>query len=147
MPKKKLRLIEEGARGATAVGAVGIPDRKLSETILDFGEPLLSQLGCVPPIDVMRNALRIVIAVWNAHVMAMPLWGSPQHLAHMRDLVGRHAAPPLTRELFEALSTRRLERFGDDPRAVGAWDILPDGHNGYRLRCEARGPASLGQLH
>jgi hypothetical protein len=138
MPKKKLRSIEERARAETAIGSIGIPDRKLSETILDFGEPLISQLGALPPLDVMRNALRIVIAVWNAHVMAMPLWGCPQHLAHMRGLARSRAAPPLTRESFEALSSRRLERFGDDPRAVGAWEILPDGRNG---RC-ARSPRS-----
>jgi hypothetical protein len=49
-------------------------------------------------------------------------------------------APTMTREmaaLLEALSQHRLERFSDDPRAVGEWDVVPDGEGGYSLRCDA----------
>jgi len=45
--------------------ATRISTRKISETILDFGEPLLSRFDETPPIDVMRKALMTVISVWN----------------------------------------------------------------------------------
>ncbi|MDI1442429.1 hypothetical protein [Polyangium sp. 6x1] len=123
-------------------GAV-VPDRKISETILDFGEPLLSQLGPVPPVDAARNALTIVITVWNAHVMAMPIWGIPEHLARVQALLRDPVAQQGMKEAFAALSARRREKLNDDPRAVGEWSILPDGHGGHRFRCDARVPPSL----
>ena len=46
--------------------------RKISETIIDFGEPLMGQLDADQPCEVMRSTFEIVIMVWNAHVMAMP---------------------------------------------------------------------------
>jgi len=52
------------------------PVRKISETILDFGEPVLSQLDAAMPLEVVQSTFQIVITVWNAHVMATPRWGS-----------------------------------------------------------------------
>ncbi|MDI1476386.1 hypothetical protein [Polyangium sp. y55x31] len=129
-------------RKASTHGVV-IPDRKISETILDFGEPLLSQLGPAPPIEVAENALRIVITVWNAHVMAMSVWGIPEHLAHVQDLLRDPIAPQGMKDAFAALSVRRREKFSEDPRAVGEWSIVPDGHGGHQFRCDARVPPSL----
>jgi hypothetical protein len=103
--------------GAAAVPGFGYPDgmsaprvRKISETILDFGDPLLGQLDAALPLDVIRSTLKIVITVWNAQVMAMPRGGPPQFLA---DLHERMRDPQMPREMVEAmrtLSQRRLER-------------------------------------
>ena len=71
---------------------VGYPDgmsappvRKISETILDFGEPLLSQLDAALPLDMIQSTFQIVITVWNAHVIAMPRWGQPRFLADLHE--------------------------------------------------------------
>ena len=40
---------------------VAIPKSKISMTILEFGEPLFAQFPEIPPIDVLRQLLRIVI--------------------------------------------------------------------------------------
>ena len=50
--------------------------RKISETIVDFGEPLIHQLDTAQPYEVVRSTFEIVVLVWNAHEMAMPRWGS-----------------------------------------------------------------------
>jgi hypothetical protein len=118
---------------------VKIPTRKISETILDFGEPLLSHLDETPPIEVMRKTLMIVVTVWNAHVLAMPIWGERQHLENLTRRLDGPGAMEDIRDTIDALTRRRKERFTDDPRAVGEWAVtLIDGE--YRLRCDARLP-------
>ncbi len=120
-------------------GAGPIPDSKISATILDFGEPLLACFDELPPVEVLQSLLKIVITVWNAHVLALPIWGSPEGLEQLRTIMCRPDADPLTRAAYEDLSRRRRELFGDDSRAVGEWAIVPrDG--GLVLRCDARLP-------
>ena len=95
------------------------PERKISETILDFGEPLLSQLDAALPLDMIQSTFQIVITVWNAHVMAMPRWGQPRFLADLHERMRDPQMPPEMVEAFRTLSQRRLERFANDGRAVG----------------------------
>lgn len=116
-----------------------IPTRKISETILDFGEPLLRELDDEPPMHVVRNALNIVIAVWNAHVFALA--GKGQYLESLAKLVD--GIPPEVQAVVAVLHRRRQEQFSSDPRLVGEWDIVPDGRGGHALRCEARVPQEL----
>ena len=122
-----------------AAGMSAPPLRKISETILDFGEPLISQLDAEQPLDVVRSTFEIVIMMWNAHVTAMPRWGQPRFLA---DLHERIRDPQMPAELVEAirmLSQRRLERFATDGRAVGEWSLVMQSGE-WRLRCDARAP-------
>ena len=51
--------------------------RKISETIIDFGKPLMGPLDADQPCEVVRSTFEIVIMVWNVHVMAMPRWRRP----------------------------------------------------------------------
>lgn len=119
--------------------------RKMSETILDFGEPVLSMwqraFNEPPPIDVMKHALLFVLTVWNAHVMATKIWGKPQYLTMLHK---QFADSPSHREMVELLSRRWHERFSDDARAVGNWDIVPDGGDGHKFQCDARWPGTPG---
>jgi hypothetical protein len=59
--------------------------RKISETILDFGEPLISQLGPDQDQETVHATFEIVVTVWNCHVLATQRWGQPKFLA---DLLG-----------------------------------------------------------
>lgn len=86
---------------------VRIPTRKISETILDFGEPLLGQTRGAIPLDEARPALEIVIMIWNAHVMAMPVWGDTRPLEALADLVYQSGTPAEVMTGFEVLSARR----------------------------------------
>ena len=119
-----------------------LPKSKISMTILEFAEPLFAHFPEIPPIDALRNLLKIVITVWNAHTLAMPIWGEPQHLDNLNEVLGGPAPPLWTAAAVAALTDRRHERFGDDPRAVGEWAIEPDG-DGFVFRCDARLPDSV----
>ncbi|MDA8094637.1 MAG: hypothetical protein M0T84_12170 [Betaproteobacteria bacterium] len=117
-----------------------LPDTKISATILDFGEPLLSQLDEEAPLEVMRAAIQFVIGVWNGHVLAMPCWRQPEFLEQMKTLLFSGAGGDEAIATFEQLTSRRLEKFSDDARAVGVWDLVPNQEGGHNLRCDARIP-------
>lgn len=119
--------------------------RKMSETILDFGDPFLSMwqrtFNEPPPIETLKNALLFVIGIWNAHVMATPVWGKPRFLTIMRE---QFKDSPSHLEIIDLLSRRWHERFSDDARAVGHWDIVADGEGGHKFQCDARWPGTPG---
>ncbi len=120
-----------------------MPTRKISETIIDFGAPLIGQLDGNEPPDVVQATFSLVITVWNAHVMAMPVWGQPQVLAQLAQLLRGPAAPPQMTEACHTLALRRRQHFADDVRAVGGWELRRDACGRARLHCEARVPPSL----
>jgi len=122
---------------------VVIPQRKISETILDFGTPVLHDLTQDTPIEIVRASFNIAIIVWNAHVMAMPVWNAPQVLEQLQALLETPAAAPQMIEAYHELSARRRERFANDPRTVGQWDVSIIPNQGLRLRCDAHVPPSL----
>ena len=113
----------------------------MSETILDFGAPLLSTFNEPPPIETMKNALEFVLAVWNAHVMATAIWGKPHHLEALRKAF---EASPSHREMLDILGRRWRDHFAEDARAVANWDIIADGKGGHVSQCDARWPGTPG---
>jgi hypothetical protein len=120
-----------------------IPKRKISETVIDFGAPLLRDLDQAQPIEIARATVSLVITVWNAHVMAMPVWGKPDVLKQLEDVL---RAPGTPTEMIAAcadLATRRQQHFASDPRAVGEWRVAFDNRGRVRLHCDARVPPSL----
>jgi len=119
---------------------VFVPERKISETILDFAVPLLEPLGPVPRLDEARGVLELAINVWNLHVTATELWGKPEYLAEARKVMCGPASPPGLGSVFEALSERRRSLFANDHRCVGDWTLGPDGAGGHALVCDARLP-------
>jgi hypothetical protein len=116
--------------------------RKISETIADFGEPLIHQLDPDQPYEVVRSTFELVILVWNAHVMALPRWGQPRHLAELHARLQDPQLPAPMVEVFKALSQRRAERFATDGRAVGEWSVTRKAGQ-WRFRCDARVPDTL----
>lgn len=116
--------------------------RKISETILDFGEPLISQLDPSQSQETVHAIFEIVVTVWNCHVLATPRWGQPKFLADLQDRLQNSQMPPEMVDAHRALALRRTEHFAKDYRAVGDWSVYQD--NGkWRLRCDARPPQPL----
>jgi hypothetical protein len=113
--------------------------RKISETIVAFGGPIIQQLDPDLPYEVVRSTFEVVILVWNAHVMAMPRWGQPRHLAELHSRLQDPQMPAPMVDAFRELSRRRTERFASDARAVGDWSIAQESGQ-WRLRCDARTP-------
>lgn len=120
-----------------------IPSRKISETIIDFGAPLIFDLDRNQPIEIVRSVFTIVIMVWNAHVMAMPVWGKPQLLEQLDKLLRTPGTAPEMLKACKELAARRQQFFADDPRGVGEWNVQFDNAGRVRLHCDARIPPSL----
>ena len=57
---------------------VRLPERDLSELVLELAAPLLERLGPAPAVDDARAALALAVSFWNANVLASKLWGSPR---------------------------------------------------------------------
>jgi len=46
-----------------------IPNRKISETILEFGDPILEELPENASKEEMEAAMRLIVSAWNAVVL------------------------------------------------------------------------------
>lgn len=119
------------------------PNRKISETLLDFAEPALVQLPPETPIKTYRQMMQIAITVWNAGSMRFPIWqkqSSKDYALEWDRLMQR--AEPQTRAFFEGMMRRRTsEPFNTDQRGVGEWSVVATGSKGeFNFRCEARLP-------
>jgi hypothetical protein len=86
--------------------------RKISETIIEFGEPLINQLDADQPEEVVRSTFEIVITVWNAHVMAMPRWEQPRFIV---DLQERLRDPQMTAPWSTPFASFRVDELSSLP--------------------------------
>lgn len=112
-------------------------NRKISETLLDFAEPLLESLGKRPSPDIVESTLKVAWAVWNAVVMEQTT-GEGSILVALRHQVG---GDPMTRSIFEELIERKRSTpgFAADHRIMGELKMVK--RNGeWSLRLEARTP-------
>lgn len=113
------------------------PDRKISETFLDFADPLLAPLGPRATIAQMEQALKIAFTVWNG-VVYDKVNGNNHFLDMMRNQT-RHNRDIAA--LVDRLIARKRKLFGDDDRLVGEFKFLRKGGK-LRLRAEARDPTT-----
>lgn len=113
------------------------PDRKISDTFLQFSEPLLDAFGPNATEAQMEQPLKIAWTVWNAVVYA-DAGGNKQMLDKVRSSM---AHDPQLKGFVEFLIDRKRMVFGDDPRLIGEYKLFrKDGE--IRLRAEARDPTS-----
>lgn len=138
MNKSTLRAEVPSRADHAALGSL----RKLSATLLAFGEPLLSQLGDDAPLSAREQAMQLVITVWNAGAMAMPEWGEPELKLQLEQMLTQPALASPMRTLLQQMLVQRRELYGFDPRAVGEWAVTAQPDAGWVLRCTAHLPAS-----
>jgi hypothetical protein len=110
-------------------------NRKISETFLDFAEPLLAPLGAEATEHEMEEALKIAFTVWNAVVFDAVNRNS-RWVDQLRDLAGQD---PSVRAVVEQLVARKQSLFGKDHRLIGEYRLHRH-HGELRLRAEARQP-------
>jgi hypothetical protein len=111
------------------------PDKKISETFLQFAEPLLEPLGPDATEPDMEEALKIAFTVWNA-VVYETVNGETRHVEMVRELTAQH------QEIAAVVShmiDRKHRHFGDDYRLVGEFKLTRKGDE-LRLWAEARDP-------
>jgi hypothetical protein len=120
-------------------GRTDLPSNPISETILDFAEPLLESAPAGVTVAAVEEALGIAIAVWNAVVLEQA--GETGLLEQLQlDLTAR--TPRTARAELHThiadLEVRKRARFEDDRRLIGRWKIYTDQAGEFRLEVEAR---------
>src|SRR5215469_9038348 len=131
-----IRSIEDQmARGPAKV----FPDRKISETFLQFAAPLLQTLPSEAPERQIRAALEVAYTVWNAVIFADVL-NNNRYIDEVRRLITANTAGPAM--LMEQMIARKRELFADDTRLIGNWKVTRT-KDGINLHADARNPHSL----
>jgi hypothetical protein len=111
-----------------------IPKTKISQTILEFGRPIILQLPDEYTKEEFEAAITIVITVWNAVVMDG--WEiSTKFKTQLLSAIEN--APKEVQIEVKRLIKRKKEKYGSDPRAVGHYWVREQ--NGeFIFGCEAR---------
>lgn len=124
---------------------VTLPERPLSDAVLDLAAPMLSELGASPGLEESRTVLALAIAVWNAHVHASKFWGTPKPkvLQELRQASRAPGAPPRLAESVSRLSARWSAEHAFDPRLVGAWSYTADADGQRTLVCDVELPEGV----
>jgi predicted hotdog family 3-hydroxylacyl-ACP dehydratase len=116
---------------------LSFPNRKISETFLDFAEPLLDAHGPRATAAQMEQSLQLAFTIWNA-VVYEDAAGNRRFI----DSVRKHTAHESELAAFvEQLIARKRSLFGDDHRLVGEFKLRREGDE-WRLRAEARDPTT-----
>ena len=111
-----------------------IPNTKISQTILEFGKPVILQLPMNPSKEEFDGAIRIVISAWNAVVMDS--WENGNKFESLL-LSCMAEAPKQAQVEIKRLIKRKKSNFSLDPRAVGEhW--VREGNGELVFGCEAR---------
>jgi len=112
-----------------------IPARKISETILDFGNSVFQSL----PEDATKlqfeAAARVVVCAWNAVVL--DTWHNTDKYEKSL-LITLVEEPKEMQLIMKRLIKRKKKKFSNDPRAVGHYEIINRGGE-LIFRAEARG--------
>lgn len=111
------------------------PETKISETFLEFAEPILgTEIGSLTAEETEKG-LSIAFVVWNA-VVYDTVHGNTEWVTRLRKQVELDSQLTV---LIDGLITRKQTRFGHDLRLVGKYEIV-ETNGEWRLRVEARSP-------
>ena len=118
--------------------ALRYPDRKISETFLDFAGPIIQDLPSEAPEHRARQALEVAFTAWNAVIFADVL-KDQGYIDQIRHLM---AGNPQAGQLVEQMIARKRELFANDERMIGDWEVTRT-EDGINVRADARDPYSL----
>lgn len=111
-----------------------IPTRKISETVIEFGEPILQELPENTTKEEFEAAFRIVVTAWNAVVLDGYNKNRKFEKAFLSAL---RSMPTQFSGIPKRLIKRKKRRYSTDPRSVGKyWVVERDGE--LVFRAEAR---------
>ena len=114
---------------------LSFPDRKISESFMEFAEPLVVPLGPDATAAEKEGALMIAFTIWNAVVYADAV-GKTQILDEVKRTTGKE---PDMAALIGGMIERKRSLFGDDHRLVGEYKFVE--RNGIEMfRVEAHDP-------
>ena len=114
------------------------PDRKISETLLEFARLTPQALPSEEPERLAQEALRVAATVWNAVVFADVL-NDQRHLDEIRRLI---SVTPQAAAHIEELIARKRAYFAQDERLVGDFEVTR-AEDGINVHAEARNPHTI----
>ena len=126
-----------------------LPTRKISETLVDFADPVTRHLPRNVEAERLERQLGFAVAVWNAIVLDQWEPGGGGHLAKHRAALEVLDEPNRSFGLmwFDRLVKRKRKRkFRGDLRAIGTLSVTEDPSGGdLRIRADARLSTELRQ--
>jgi hypothetical protein len=136
---KRSKKKQKRAFSIKELDGVEIPTRKISETLLDFAEPLCETV----PDDItpkqLEQFLITPITIWNSVVLE-ELGDMPGAVARARAHV-MIGGTPFMLALFDSLVERKRRHFADDYRLIGRHRVrrAPDGSLKVQAEAHWRG--------
>ena len=123
---------------------VPLPERDLSEIVLELVTPLLERLGPAPAVDDARAAVALAVTFWNASVLASKRWEHPRvkELNALKKSMRGRAASREDAARFDLLTERWREHWLD-PRLVESWTYEPDAAGVPRFVCTMELPEGV----
>jgi hypothetical protein len=125
-----------------------LPTNNISETLLEFMDPLLNQAAdeAPPTAAQVEQMFAFGVMVWNT--VALESWPEDiQVKLHRSDEVRARlasgGAPNVILGLFDTLVTRKRELFSEHLWAVGEFSATVDDTGVLRVKAEARLPTSM----
>jgi hypothetical protein len=115
-----------------------LPNRKISETFLEFSSPLLDSMGQAATRDQVEKVLQITYSVWNSIVLDT-VRGGEKNISMLRETI---KADPMASSMIEQLISRKLELYTDDLRLIGEFTITQK-RGMWCLRADARDPSTI----
>ena len=109
-----------------------IPTRKISETILEFGEPLIQELPEDSTKEIFEATMNVIVSVWNAVTIDTKEKNNNFESELLKALL---PVPPELQLITRELIQRKKTDYASDPRAVGNfWVIEKDGEFVFRAK-------------
>jgi hypothetical protein len=95
---------------------------ELASILADFGRPVLQPLAHDTPLARRREALGLVVMVWNAVILDRT---GGEHVATLLEQLALVPGPggSILRQLAEDLAARKNVRYPDDLRIVVRWEL------------------------
>ena len=114
------------------------PNRKISETFLEFSLPLLEAIGPAATKNQVEKVLQITYSVWNSLVLDT-VRGGEKNISLLRETV---EGDQMASSMIEQLISRKMELYTADLRLIGEYKVTQK-KGEWRLRADARNPSTI----
>ena len=112
-----------------------IPTKKISLTLIEYAEPLISELEDGYSQNDLEEVLKLGTCIWNACVLDQ--WhGTTEHVKAVRRQILK-SEDSIPAAIVEALILRKKQRFGNDPRGITNECVIVK-NSEFVVRAEAR---------
>lgn len=115
-----------------------LPTRKISDSLMEFAEPLLEHAPDHLSPQKLEHVLIFPVTIWNA-VILDDRGAMPGFLAQARARVAV-AQPPVPLSLFDFMVERKRSCFGDDHRLIGRHSVRVGTDGTFHIQAEAYMP-------